>query len=378
MAFIIPAMVEDSSIQRIIHLTPLEAVVALIDAHVGAVKPQKAPIEAALGATLAEDVVAAEQPSQPIALRDGFAVPAAAVVDAGPYTPVALPLAACRIDVGQPLPPDVDAVLPLDAVALRGDRTDALAAVAAGEGVLAAGGDATPRVPLRRIGERLRAVDIAAIRAAGIAEVAIRAPRITIVRAGPSASPVLDAALGWLTRAAGKSCALATAKPIALDAVLTDADEDAVIAVGGTGSGLRDASVQTLARLGRLEVHGVAISPGETAAFGFAGTRPVLLIPGRLDTVLAVWLLLGRHLTAKLAGGSVADAAQVMPLKRKVASTIGLNELIPVTCADGLADPLAAGYLSLTAVARSDGWIVVPADSEGFPAGTHVAVKPWP
>src|ERR1700756_496660 len=103
---IISAMVEDSSIQRIARLTPLEAVLALIDAHVGAVKPRKAPIEAALGATLAEDVIAAEQPSRPIALRDGFAVPAAAVVDAGPYTPVALPLAACRIDVGQPLPHD--------------------------------------------------------------------------------------------------------------------------------------------------------------------------------------------------------------------------------------------------------------------------------
>lgn len=378
MAFIISAMVEDSSIQRIKRLTPLEVVVALIDAHVGAVKPQKAPIEAALGATLAEDVVTAERPSQPIALRDGFAVPAAAIVDAGPYTPLTLPLAACRIDVGQPLPRNVDAVLPLDAVAWRGDRAEAVAAAAAGEGVLPAGGDSTPRLPLRRIGERLRAVDIAAIRAAGIADVVIRAPRIVIVRGGPSNSPVLDAALGWLTHAAAKSGALAAAKPIALDVALTDADEDAVIAVGGTGSGLRDASVQTLARLGRLEVHGVAISPGETAAFGFVGTRPVLLIPGRLDAALAVWLLLGRYLLAKLAGSSIADAAQVMPLRRKVASTIGLNELIPIICADGLADPLASGYLSLTAVSRSDGWFVVPADSEGFPARTQVAVNPWP
>ena len=96
-------------------------------------------------------MVAAERPSQPIALRDGFAVPAAAVVDAGPYTPVALPLAACRIDVGQPLPRDVDAVLPLDAIAFRGDRADAVAAAAGGEGVLPAGGDAAPQLPLRQL-----------------------------------------------------------------------------------------------------------------------------------------------------------------------------------------------------------------------------------
>jgi molybdopterin molybdotransferase len=378
MVFIIPAMVEDSSIQRIARLTPLEAVLAVIDAHVATVKLRRVPVEAALGATVAEDVVAAERPSQPIALRDGFAVSAAAVADAGPYMPVALPLAVSRIDVGQPLPRDADTVLPLDAVALRGDRADAIAAAVAGEGVLPAGGDATPRLPLRRAGERLRAVDIAAIRAAGIADVAIRAPRIVIVRGGLPASPMVDAALAWLAGAAAKSGALATTKPTALDGALTEADDDAVICVGGTGSGRRDASVQALTRLGRLVAHGVAVSPGETAAFGFAGTRPVLLIPGRLDAVLAVWLLLGRPLAAKLGGGAVADALQIMPLKRKVASTIGLNELIPVTCADGLAEPLASGYLSLTAVARSDGWIVVPADSEGFAAGTPVAVKQWP
>ena len=37
----------------------------------------------------------------------------------------------------------------------------------------------------------------------------------------------------------------------------------------------------------------MALSPGETAAFGFVGERPVLLIPGRLDAALAVWLMSG-------------------------------------------------------------------------------------
>ena len=49
----------------------------------------------------------------------------------------------------------------------------------------------------------------------------------------------------------------------------------------------------------------IAVSPGETAAFGFVGTRPVLLMPGRLDSALAIWLLIGRHIIAKLSGGRV-------------------------------------------------------------------------
>jgi molybdopterin biosynthesis enzyme len=68
----------------------------------------------------------------------------------------------------------------------------------------------------------------------------------------------------------------------------------------------------------------------------------------------------------------------MLPLKRKVTSTIGLTELIPVACAGGMAEPLASGYLSFESLARSDGWIVVPADSEGYPAGAIVAVGSWP
>ena len=109
----------------------------------------------------------------------------------------------------------------------------------------------------------------------------------------------------------------------------------------------------------------------------FAGERPVLLMPGRIDAALALWLLIGRRLVAKLAGGGVADTPTIMPLKRKATSTIGMTELIPVSCADGMAEPLGSGYLPFTALARSDGWIVVPADSEGFAAGAQVAVTLW-
>jgi len=34
--------------------------------------------------------------------------------------------------------------------------------------------------------------------------------------------------------------------------------------------------------------------------------------------------------------------------------------------------------LSLTALTRSDGWILVPADGEGFAVGSEVAVNRWP
>src|ERR1700688_864662 len=374
-------MAINSSIQRITRLTPLRAILALIDSRIVVVQPRKCSLASARGCTLAEDVVVPQLPPTPIALRDGFAVEAGAMIDASPYSPVPLPSKPRRVDAGEELPSGADAVAPLDAIDERGNRAEAVAMVTPGEGVLLAGGDAAGQSPLCRAGHRLRHLDIAVIAAARITDVTLRAPRLRIACGSDSKTPLIESALDALAHAAtAAGCTVSGAwrEDGGLDRALADESADAVVAVGGTGSGRRDAAVHTLARLGQVEAHGVAVSPGDTAAFGFVGARPVLLAPGRLDAALAVWLLIGRHLVAKLAGGSVADVALTLPLKRKVISTIGLSELIPVACTGGVAEPLASSYLSLQSLARSDGWVVVPAESEGFAAGTPVAVRAWP
>ncbi|MGH6673534.1 MAG: molybdopterin-binding protein [Xanthobacteraceae bacterium] len=371
-------MVEDLSAQRISRLTPIEAVLARIDAQIEAVKPQRWNVAATLGYTLAENVVASQQPEHPIGLRDGFAVEAAAIADAGSYAPVPLPSPIRRIDLGESMPDGTDAVLPLDAVVFRGEQAEAVASVAPGEGVLLAGGDAAPGALLRHAGERMRSIDIVAAQAAGIKGVLVREPRIAVVLGVEPVIP-LGGVPGLLVRSVFEAGATVSNKPkMTLDVAVADSENDAIVAFGGTGSGRHDNAVQELARLGRVEIHGIAISPGQTTALGFAGARPVLLVSGRLDAALAAWHLIGRGIVAKLAGGRIYDRTIMLPLKRKVASAIGMTEFIPVSCKDDMAEPLASGYLSFVSLTRSDGWIVVPADSEGYAAGTPVAVKPWP
>jgi molybdopterin biosynthesis enzyme len=41
-------------------------------------------------------------------------------------------------------------------------------------------------------------------------------------------------------------------------------------------------------------------------------------------------------------------------------------------------EPLASGYFPLQTLARADGWIFIPPESEGFAAGTMVEVKSFP
>jgi molybdopterin biosynthesis enzyme len=165
-----------------------------------------------------------------------------------------------------------------------------------------------------------------------------------------------------------------------LSGVLAAENADAIVVIGGTGSGRNDASVHVLAREGRLAVHGIALTPGETAALGFVGARPVLMLPGRLDAALAVWLLVGRRILERLAATTYKESEPVetLTLARKVASTVGLAEVVPVRRNAGQAEPLATKYLPLSSLARSDGWILVPADSEGYAADSIVQVRPWP
>jgi molybdopterin molybdotransferase len=80
----------------------------------------------------------------------------------------------------------------------------------------------------------------------------------------------------------------------------------------------------------------------------------------------------------RLTGSAVSEPAETSILSRKIASAVGLAEVIPVCRSGDGVEPLASKYLPLSALARSDGWILVPADSEGYSAGTPVPVKPWP
>jgi molybdopterin biosynthesis enzyme len=121
----------------------------------------------------------------------------------------------------------------------------------------------------------------------------------------------------------------------------------------------------------------VGLTPGETAAFGFIGERAVLLMPGRLDATLAVWRILGKRLIARLSGSDEEEMTTTATLMRKVTSTIGMAEFVPLHIEAGKAEPLAAKYLPLSVLTDANAWILVPPASEGYQTGTSVTVQPW-
>ena len=77
-------MVAEFEIQRIARLTPLGDVLASFDLSVRPVAAREEALAAAVGLTLAADIVIpAGHPPAALALRDGYAVRAEATADAG-------------------------------------------------------------------------------------------------------------------------------------------------------------------------------------------------------------------------------------------------------------------------------------------------------
>lgn len=362
----------DSGItQRLAALTPIARVLARVDALARPVAPREAAVADAEGRVLAADAsVGKPHPPTSVALRDGWAVRAESIADAGPYAP--MPVTPVWVDAGAPMPAGTDAILPRDAVMLGGGIAEALSPATTGDGVLAAGADAAPGTPLRRAGERLRAADVAALQAAGIARVSIREPRVRVV-----AMPGCDAVALAISRAiAAQGANVIFVR--ALERALADEQTDAVITVGGTGEGESDASVAMLARMGQVDFHGFGIAPGESAALGIAKGHPVLMLPGRLDGALAAFLVVGEPLLMRLTGLAAREPGISVTLTRKIVSTVGIAEVVPVRPVEGGAEPLASGHWPLQALTRADGYVLIPPETEGLAAGSTIKMRAFP
>jgi len=123
-------MVADFEIQRIARLTPLADVLASFDLSIGPVEPREEAVSKALGLTLAASAVIAEgHPKSALVLRDGYAVRSDTTLDASSYAPAPLSPAPTRVETGDTLPAEADAVAAFDIVQMCGTQAEALAAV---------------------------------------------------------------------------------------------------------------------------------------------------------------------------------------------------------------------------------------------------------
>jgi molybdopterin molybdotransferase len=367
-------------LQRITQFTPLADALARMAAHVRPVAAQKLEPAAALGHILAEDISLKRRlPATAIALRDGWAVQSELTTDASPYAPAPIP-AATWVEVGDEVGPGHDAVLPLEAVTTRTEPVAAVTSIFAGDGILPAGGDIPAGARILHCGCRINRLHVALLKVSGVEDVPVRAPRLRLALARNDPDWIIDTIVACIAGAVHSGGGVATNPNSEADFehAFADTTSDAVVVIGGSGCGQRDRVVRALASTGDLVVHGIGLIPGETAAFGMIDTRPVLVLPGRLDAALAAWHMLGRAMLQKLAASTEDVLTARAKLSQKLSSPGGLAELVPVHCDGRTATPLAGTYLPVAVLAQANGWIFIEPESEGYAAGSDVAIRPWP
>jgi len=205
--------------------------------------------------------------------------------------------------------------------------------------------------------------------------VAVRRPRLRLIDIPATAGNAATAQLiAESARAAGAEiiCVEAGGRDARSIATALDAEPcDLLLTIGGTGVGRSDATIEALASRGELRAPGIALRPGRTAAIGRITGCPVIALPGAPDQALAGWWTLALPALDRLSGRE-KRRARTFALARKIASSVGIAEIVLLKEADDAWMPIAIGELSLETIARADAWLAVPGGSEGYAAGTPV------
>lgn len=362
-----------------VELTRVEAALALLTEGLQPITATSLKLSEALGAVAAEAApLAAPLPAADTATIDGFAFNAADLLGASPYSPVVPTGPLDWVEAGDALPAGRDCVVEAGLVDRTGPLVEIGGEVVSGHGVSRRGEDLPTGFLPVTAGRSVRPVDLLIARQAGLTDLPVRRPLLSILDIGGAteggASTQLVAAMA---RAAGAAIDIT---PVAREiAAIGDAIDaavgDLVVLVGGTGEGHGDVTAEALAVRGILLAHGIALAPGTTTAVGRLGPAPVIALPGAPDQALAAFWTLVEPVIDRLSR-RIRPPTRTLPLARKVASAVGVTELVLLRAADETWLPLAIGRFPLHRLAEAEAWLAVPGGSEGYAAGTTVAAIP--
>ena len=379
-------------------------------------------IDEAIGRYLAEDVISAEDlPEHPRSTVDGYAVRACDTFGASDSLPALLRLtgavemgkqpdvavetgAAVQIPTGGSLPAGADAVVMVEYTdRLDSSHIEVLKPVTLRANVLDRGEDVRKGAPVLRCGSRVRAQEVGLLAAVGVTELRVfRRARVAVISTGdevvdverkPGPGQIRDAnghSVAALVRACG---AEATRFPIVPDdepalrhTIETALEEyDIVVLSGGSSVGMRDLVVDVLSGLPDIEIlaHGIAIRPGKPALFARCQNKAIVDLPGHPVSALIVAQVFLAPLLAYLQGAPPERGPLGQRVSGRLAasmhSTIGLEEYVRVRLernAGGECEvhPVFGKSSMLSTMARADGLLVVPPQSEGLSAGEIVDV----
>jgi len=270
---------------------------------------------------------------------------------------------------------------------------------------------ATPWQHIRVIGEdivsseliipenhRIRPIDVGALLAGGHTDILVRRrPRVAIIPTGseliePGSALRVGSIIEFNSRVLSSLVMSWGCEAIRYDIVPDDPlqlerairqgvrEADVVVVNAGSSAGTADFTSSAIRALGEIIVHGVAMRPGKPLILGWVEGKPVAGIPGYPVSAYITFDLFVKPLLFTMQGLEIEPpATQKAILSRQIASVPGQEEYVRVkvgkvgdTC---VATPISRGAGVVMSLVRADGFVRVPAMSEGIGAGTEVEVE---
>jgi putative molybdopterin biosynthesis protein len=374
---------------------------------------ERIPAGESLGRITGEAIFARlSSPFYHASAMDGYAVRFADTFGASERSPKKLTYGAqaVYVNTGDPVPDGFNAVIMIEDAHII-HKTDVSRTAQEAIESIEIIQSATPWQHVRVIGEdivcteliipenhKIRPVDIGAIISGGHTTVAVRRrPRIILIPTGSElVEPGSEMKKGNIIESNSFIFAALVrewgGEPVRTRPVPDDLDEikkaihegceygDLVVVNAGSSAGSVDFTAKAIAELGEIIQHGINIKPGKPVILGWALNTPVLGIPGYPVSAFITFDIFARILIFALQGRELPVPEHIeAKVSRQVASSLGQEEFLRVKLGkvgDNLiATPVSRGAGVLMSLVRADGFVRIPAMSEGIGAGTDVNVE---
>ncbi len=389
----------------------VDQVIAWLDQQSIALNTEAVALQQAVGRVLVEDVISSSNiPRFNRSMMDGYALCASDTQGASSYNPLHLrligksmpgygadvavhPGTAVKIMTGAPLPDGANAVLPAENVELEGDHVMVLETVAEGRNIGRIGEDIQEGETIFLAGRKLRPQDIALLASIGKSTVPVQTRiKVHIVVTGNEILAVGQAPKDFqITNSNGpmlETLCQRDGAEVTFSTIIADdaekieqamlADYDVLLITGGSSVGEEDLVPLLTAKLGKLLFHGVTMRPSRSTGLGLINNKKVFLLPGNPVACLCAYDFFAGRLLRRVSGQprNWPYFTVTKTLSQKITSMLGRTDYarVRLTGSDEV-EPIAisgAGIISSTT--QADGFILVPANSEGYAAGEQLTV----
>src|SRR4030065_1645913 len=376
------------------------------------------PVKDSLGRITAEPVIAKiSSPFYHSSAMDGYAVRFADTFGASETNPKRLLYGeqAVYVDTGDPLPDGFNAVIMIEDVHIIRAKSKEQGAETSEQRTqdeyIEIISPATPWQNVRVMGEdivatelilpenyRIRPVDIGAMLAGGHIEVMVRRkPRRAIIPTGteivePGTELKRGDIIEYNSRVLSGIISEWGGDPVRVGIVPDKFDEikqtilnalnvaDLVVVNAGASAGSEDFTAGAIREIGEVILHGVNIKPGNPVILGWVRGKPVLGIPGYPVSAYITFQLFAKPLVCKWQGLEAEEPPKIRAkLSRQIASALGHEEFVRVKIGkvgnNFIATPVSRGAGVLMSLVRADGFLRIPAMSEGIGAGAEVDLE---